>query len=86
MVFGEPKDTEGTCMRKLGQLLLASALMIPILGTGCAEHRQVYAWGPGETTYYVRWERETHRDHVDWEQRNDADHNAYWNWRKHRHD
>lgn len=43
-------------MRKLGQLLLASALMIPILSTGCAEHRQVYAWGPGETTYYVQWE------------------------------
>jgi hypothetical protein len=73
-------------MGKPGRLLLASALMIPLFSMGCAEHRQVYAWGPGETTYYVQWEHETHRDHVDYERRNDADHNAYWKWRKHHHD
>jgi hypothetical protein len=73
-------------MGKSSRFLLAAVLMIPLLGTGCAAHRQVYAWGPGETTYYVRWEHETHRDHVEWESRNDADHNAYWNWRKHHQD
>jgi hypothetical protein len=69
-------------MGKLTRLLLATALAIPLMGTGCA-HRQVYVWGPGESTYYVQWEHETHRDHVEWEQRNDTDHNAYWNWRRH---
>jgi hypothetical protein len=73
-------------MGKVRQILLVSALMVPLLGTGCAAHRQVYVWGPGETTYYVQWEHATHRDHVDWERRSDADHNAYWNWRHHHHD
>jgi hypothetical protein len=75
-------------MGKIRGLLIVSALMFPLLGTGCAEHRQVQVdtWGPSETTYYVQWEHETHRQHVEWEQRNDADHRAYWQWRHHHHD
>jgi hypothetical protein len=73
-------------MGKYNRLLLTVVLTIPLLTTGCAEHRQVYAWGPGETTYYVQWEHETHRDHVEWESRNESDHKAYWNWRKHHHE
>lgn len=84
--FSSRNDWKGMCMGKLGRFLLASILVVPLLSTGCAEHRRVYAWGPGETTYYIQWEHETHRDHVDWERRNDADHRAYWNWRKHHHD
>lgn len=71
-------------MGKLGRLLLAAALTVPLLAsTGCVPHRQAYVWGPGEETYYVQWEGETHRNHVDWDKRSDADHNAYWKWRKH---
>jgi hypothetical protein len=66
-------------MGKLSRLLLASALMVPILGTGCASQP---AYGPAETPHYLQWEHETHRDHVDWEKRNDTDHRAYWEWRK----
>ena len=73
-------------MKKSGRFLLASVLLVSVLSIGCAVHRQVYAWGPGETTYYVQWEHETHRDHIEWEQRNDADRNEYWAWRKHHHD
>ncbi len=73
-------------MKKSGSFLFASALLVTVLSIGCAAHRQVYAWGPGETTYYVQWEHETHRDHVEWDQRNDADHKAYWAWRKQHHD
>jgi len=73
-------------MVTLSRLLLAAVLMTPLFATGCAPHREVYAWGPGETTYYVQWEHETHRDHVAWERRSDADHRAYWAWRKHHHD
>jgi hypothetical protein len=70
-------------MKNLSRILLAATLATTLLATGCAVHRQVYVWGPGETTFYAQWEGETHRDHVAWEQRSDADHNAYWAWRKH---
>ena len=73
-------------MKKIARLLLASVLVVPLLSAGCADHRQVYAWGPGETTYYATWEHDTHRDHMDWERRNDADRKAYWKWREHHHD
>ena len=59
--------------------------------TACASHRTYYessgeVWGPGETTYYSRWEVETRRPHVEWEQRSDDDHHAYWSWRHEHHD
>lgn len=73
-------------MARFSRLLLAAALMIPLFSTGCAEHRQVYVWGPGETTYYAQWEQDTHRNHVDWEKRSEADHKEYWKWRKHHND
>jgi hypothetical protein len=70
-------------MGKFSRILLATALTIPLFVSGCGGHRQAYVWGPGESTYYVQWEHETHRDHVEWEQRPDADHGAYWKWRRH---
>jgi hypothetical protein len=73
-------------MTKLSRFLLAVSLTIPVLATGCAEHRTVYAWGPAEQPYYVRWEHETHRDHVEWERRNEAERHEYWEWRKHHQD
>jgi hypothetical protein len=57
--------------------------------TACAHHTYVATtdvWGPGESTYYTRWEVETHRDHVDWERRGDDEHRAYWEWRHSHHD
>ena len=70
-------------MKKLTRLLLAMVFAIPLVASGCAAHVRVNAWGPGEATYYAQWEHDTHRGHVEWEQRNDADRAAYWNWRKH---
>jgi hypothetical protein len=81
-----PEIGKGLNMRKMGRLLLVLALTMPLLTTGCVPHRQAYVWGPGEQTYYVQWENETHRQHRDWNQRSQADHNAYWKWRKHHHD
>ncbi len=69
-------------MQRLNRLLLAAVLTMPMLATGCG-HRHVYAWGPSEGPYYSQWEHETHRDHVEWEQRNNGDRSAYWAWRKH---
>ena len=73
-------------MGRMNRLLLASTLVIPLFVAGCAEHRTVYAYGPGETTYYVEWEHETHRDHVEYERRKAAEQHEYWEWRHHHHD
>jgi len=81
-----PNRRKGMGMNRLRRLLAASLLMVPLLGAGCAEHRQVYTWGPGENTYYIQWEHETHRDHREWNQRNESEHSDYWKWRKHHHD
>jgi hypothetical protein len=77
---------EEFCMGKIGRILLASALAIPLLATGCAEHRRAYAWGPGENAYYARWERETHRNHVEYQRRSGAEQRGYRNWRRHHRD
>ena len=55
-------------MKKMVRFLLAIAMLAPIAGIGCGPRRQVRVdvWGPGETTYYSRWETESHRNHVEW--------------------
>ena len=73
-------------------LLLAAAISAPALMTGCAARVRVYDpyyhdyhnWN-GETVYYNQWERDTHRDHVDYNKRNAADQKAYWDWRHSQH-
>jgi hypothetical protein len=70
-------------MGKLGRIFLLGALTLPLFATGCVPHRQ---WGPGEETYYVQWETQTHRQHEDWNRRNREEQKEYWNWRKHHRD
>ena len=75
-------------LRKLVPLVFAAAIALPVFTTGCAVHARVYdpyyhdyhPWG-GETVYYNQWEHDTHRDHVDFDKRNDADKKAYWDYR-----
>jgi hypothetical protein len=68
---------------------LAVAVMFAAV-TACAHHTTYVAggevWGPGEATYYSRWEVETHRPHVEWEARSEDEHHAYWAWRHDHHD
>ena len=45
-------------MGKLTRLLLAMVFAASL--SGCPAHVRVNAWGPGETTYYAQWERDTH--------------------------
>ena len=68
--------------------LFAVVLVSSLLAIGCADHRRYYDpyyhdyhQRGVETDYYSRWERETHRSHMDLNKRNDADQKAYWNWR-----
>lgn len=66
---------------------LTLALSAPVV-TGCAEHTRVYdpyyhdyhAWA-GEEGYYSQWERDTHRDHSDYNKRSADEQKQYWDWR-----
>jgi hypothetical protein len=79
-------------LKKFARLLLAGAFVSPIFITGCAVQARVYdpyyndshTWGH-ETVYYNQWEHDTHRDHQDFDKRNDADKKAYWDWRHTQH-
>ena len=67
-------------------LLFAAALATSLFTAGCAVHARVYdgyygdyrSWNDHEVVYYNRWEHDTHRDHVDFNKRNEADQKAYW--------
>jgi hypothetical protein len=56
---------------------------------GCAVHARVYDpyyhdyhhWDGTEVGFYGRWETETHREHRDFNQRNDSEKKEYWDWR-----
>jgi len=54
--------------------------------SGCYQHHYYdyasFHWADAEEPYYERWEHETHRDHVDYAQRNTDDQHAYWDWRQ----
>jgi hypothetical protein len=75
-------------IKNLARLSLAVVLASPVYMTGCAVHARVYdpyyndyhVWA-GETVYYNNWEHDTHRDHVDFNRRSDADKKEYWTWR-----
>ena len=67
-------------MKGFNRFFAGAVLTIPMVVCGCRSHP---AFGPGEAPSYTQWERETHRDHVDWEHRPEAEHNEYWDWRKH---
>ena len=75
---------------RLIPLALAAACLAPLFLTDCTVHAGYYddpyyhdrhVWSGGEVVYYNQWEHDTHRDHMDFKRRNDADRKAYWDWR-----
>lgn len=72
-------------------LLLAAALISPVVIGGCAAHasyrmydpyhEDYHPWDNHETNFYVQWEGETHREHRDFDKRGKDDQKEYWNWR-----
>jgi len=72
-------------------LLLAAVLVTPLAIIGCAEHSgyryydrdhdDYHVWDNNEVVYYSQWEKDTHRDHKDFNKRNDDEKKEYWNWR-----
>ena len=78
--------------RWLSLVFVAGALVTPLVTTGCGGHRvydpyysDYHRWDNHETVYYQQWETEGHRDHREFNQRNNDEQKDYWNWR-HQHD
>jgi hypothetical protein len=69
-------------------LLFAAILATALFSVGCEAHVRVYDpyyhdyhdWAP-EQPYYSQWEVQTHRNHMDFNKRSDADKKAYFDWR-----
>lgn len=82
----------GSLLRHFSPLLLAAAIALPVLCTGCTGSVRVYdpyyhdyhVWA-SETPYYSQWEHDNHREHMDFNKRSDADKKAYWDWRHSQH-
>jgi hypothetical protein len=69
-------------------LLFGGVAATTTLGGCYAHHGYEYVsgtWTVNEEPYYESWEHETHRDHVDYNQRSADDQKAYWQWRQNHH-
>jgi hypothetical protein len=73
----------------LHKLLLAAALISPVIVSGCAArvryydapHSDYHRWGPAERDPYMRWENDRHRSHRDYRRLKQDERQDYWNWR-----
>jgi hypothetical protein len=59
--------------KHLALVLLVVAITSPVAMTGCRSH---------ETVIYNQWERDTHREHRDLNQRTEAEQREYSDWRR----
>jgi hypothetical protein len=79
--------------QRVSPLVLAAVLVAPVALVGCSAHVRVYdpyyndyhVWDHHEVVYYQQWEVNTHRPHVEFSQRNQADQKEYWTWRHSQH-
>ena len=68
-------------------MVVVAALLTGTVVSGCYHHGYVVAeWNVGERPYYERWERETQREHREYEQRKADEQKEYWEWRRHHQD
>ena len=70
-------------------LLAALALGSSAVVAGCAgrgryydpDARDYHRWDRRESTLYVRWESEGHREHREFTKRDRDEQKSYWKWR-----
>jgi len=77
----------------LCSLLLAIALALPVMITGCAAHVGVgyrvydpyysdyHVWDDHEVGFYNQWVVETHRPHREYRRLRPEEQHEYWTWR-----
>ena len=85
--FGKDRLGE-TAMRSLSPLAIAAVLLASsLLASACAARAPAYrpydyfSWSHQEALYYSQWERDTHRQHLDFTVCSDADMREFWEWR-----
>lgn len=69
--------------------LLSLTLLSPVIITGCAvhagfydaDHRDYHRWRGDEQPHFDAWVADTHHSRVSYENLDDRDKQAYWNWR-----
>lgn len=76
--------------RSLASLLLTSAVAVPVVTTGCAEHHyRVYdayysdyhTWDGREDASYRRWLSERHYEYREYNKLDKDRQKEYWDWR-----
>jgi hypothetical protein len=76
---------------RLATLTLAS--LVAIASTACvgphryydAQYGDYHEWNGSEVGYYGRWEGDTHRDHIDFGNRDAGEQREYFSWRHNQH-
>jgi len=77
-------------IRRLAKpLLLAAAMILPVIGTGCAarvryfdtRYHDYHAWGPSEGRAYQEYWAERGRPYREWTDLNEHEQSEYWEWR-----
>jgi len=81
--------------RYLSSLLLAAALLSPLVGVGCGDHHYYRAYDEQhhdyhrfnhhEDVYYQQWTAENHHDRVEFKSLSPDDQRRYWAWRHDHH-
>jgi hypothetical protein len=72
-------------------LVMITALVSPVVISGCSGHAEYrvydpyygdyHVWDNNEVVYYQRWEHDTHRDDRDFRHRSKDEQKEYWTWR-----
>ena len=70
-------------------LLLAAAMIFPVIGSGCAarvryydtKYRDSHVWNPGETRAYQEYWAECRKPYREWTDLNEHEQREYWEWR-----
>lgn len=69
-------------IRATRTLLVVAALASPLALTRCAMHHGPNSpWMSVEEPHYEKWERATHRTHMQYDVRAEDEQKEYWEWR-----
>ncbi len=75
--------------RFVNPLLLAAAMIFPMVGTGCAarvryydtKYHDYHVWNPSESRAYQEYWNERGKQYREWTDLNEHEQREYWEWR-----
>ena len=75
--------------RFVGPFVLASAMIVPMIGAGCAarvryydvDHGDYHRWDAAEERAYHQYWIERHEEYREWTKLNEREQREYWKWR-----